>query len=418
MNRPGRLATLSCLLLLALAAAAGATSFVMVPDEALVDDAAVIAQATVESVEPAPIAGPPSTDYFVQIERLLKGYVTGSTIVVRVPGGIGPDGVGLRIWGVPEFSPGERTLLFLAPRKDGTYGVLHLMLGAFSEVGFGGARVAVRSLSEALDLPLAGAGDPPRASEPVRDQAGFVNWITDRAAGLARPIDYYLDPALVDLGSSARSGELLEDRCTQLNFRWSELDRNEAVKWSFDAAGLDGRGDGRGGFLRARRLWTRASDGAVRFQNGGSLRGRSALSGLDGVNLVVFDDPKEDVAGRFSCSSGGVLALTGIWFENGRGQACERIGAGRKTSHGGRRYLEILGADILVNDGAACLLSDDPLLTARVFAHELGHSLGLSHVADSGAVMSGEVSAASALESLDPSEVGTVSKLYGGPPGR
>ena len=86
-----------------MAAAAGATSYVMTPDEALVDGAAVIAQVTVESVEPAPIAGPPSTDYFVQIERLLKGHVTGSTVVVRVPGGIGPDGIGLHLWGAPAF---------------------------------------------------------------------------------------------------------------------------------------------------------------------------------------------------------------------------------------------------------------------------------------------------------------------------
>lgn len=416
MNRRGRLSTIALALLAAVAAAAGATSFIMVPDEALVDGAAVIAQATVESVEPAPIAGPPSTDYFVQIERLLKGYVTGSTIVIRVPGGIGPDGVGLRIWGVPEFSPGERMLLFLAPRSDGTYGILHLMLGAFSELEFGGARVAVRALSEALGLPL--DADPPRASEPVRDFAGFVNWITDRAAGLNRPIDYYVDRALADVRPSRGSGGLLEDRCTQLNFRWSELDRGEAVRWSFDAGGFDGRGGGRSAFMRARRLWTRASEGAVRFQNGGGLRGRSALGGLDGVNLLAFDDPNEDVAGRFSCDAGGVLALTGIWFENGRGQSCERIAAGRKGSHGGRRYLEILGADILINDGAGCLLSGDPLLTARIFAHELGHSLGLSHLAEPEAVMSGEVSESSGLDSMAPSDVRTVSKLYGAPPGR
>ncbi len=417
MSCRSRLTKMALLLSLA-AASAGATSFVTVPDEALVDGAAVIAQVTVESVEPAPIAAPPATDYFVQIERLLKGYVTGSTVVVRVPGGIGPDGIGLRIWGVPQFRTGERTLLFLAPRVDGTYGILHLMLGAFSEVEAGGYRIAVRALSEALSLPLSSAGETPMATEPQRDFAGFVNWITDRANGLRRPIDYYLDPALADLGRPRASGPLLEDRCTQLNYRWSGFDQDEAFKWSFDAAGYDGRGGGRGAFLRARRLWKRASNGAVRFQNGGALRNRAALGGLDGVNLLAFDDPRDDVAGSFSCSSGGVLSLTGVWFDNGRGQSCERIGTGRKGFRDGRQYLEILAADILVNDGASCLLSKDVLLTARIFAHELGHSLGLAHVADSAAVMSGEVSRSSSLEHLEASDVEAVSELYDTPPSR
>ena len=409
---PRRVARTFALLAALLAGAAGATSFVMVPDEAMVDGAAVIAQVTVESVEPAPIAGLPATDYFVQIERLLKGYVTGSTVVVRVPGGIGPDGVGLRIWGVPELRAGGRTLLFLAPRADGTYGILHLMLGAFSEVEAGGHRLAVRALAEVTRTPL-GAG-----AEPLRDFAGFVNWITDRAGGLSRPIDYYLDPALADRTPEHAGRGLLEDRCTQLHFRWSGFDRDEAFKWSFDAAGIDGRGGGRGAFLRARRLWKRVSEGTVRFQNGGSVRGRAPLEGFDGVNLLAFGDPNDDIAGRFSCSSGGVLALTGVWFENGRGQSCERIGAGRKGSHDGRPFLEILGADILVNDGAGCLLSKDALLTARIFAHELGHSLGLAHVGEPEAVMFGEVSKVSGLEPLLSSEMRALAGLYDTPPSR
>ncbi len=417
MNQTAKI-TLRALVLALVATAAGATSYVMVPDEALVDEAAAIVQATVEAVEPAPIAGPPSTDYFVQIERLLKGHLTGSTIVVRVPGGIGPDGVGLRIWGVPEFRVGERVLLFLAPRADGTYGVLHLMLGAFSEIEAGGSRVAVRALSEALGVPL--APEAGRATpEPLRDFAGFVNWITDRTGSVSRPIDYYIDPAMVDVRPLRANGRLLDDRCTQLSFRWSEFDRDEAVKWAFDATGFDGKGAGRAAFVRARRLWTRASEGAVTLANGGVVRGRMALSGHDDTNLIVFGDPKDDVAGRFSCASGGVLALTGVWFESGRGQSCERVGAGRKVGHDGRQYLEIVGADIVVNDGAACLLSRDLLVGARLFAHELGHSLGLSHVAGKASVMSGELSsAADAIEPLEASDVEAVRALYGTAPRR
>lgn len=407
-----RLSTTLALLLVVSTARTEATSYVMVPDEALVDSAAVIAQATVEGVEPAPIPGPPATDYFFQIERLLKGHATGSTIVVRVPGGIGPDGVGLRIWGVPEFRERERVLLFLAPRSDGTYGILQLMLGAFFEVESGGQRVAVRALSEALALPTTDGGRTPAASEPLRDFGGFVNWITDRTGGLKRPIDYYVDPALGHLRPARESGPLLEDRCTQLNFRWFELDRGDAVKWSFDSRDLNRSGTGRRAFFRARRLWSRESEGAVAFQNGGSRDGGRGLQGHDGINLLLFDDPHELIAGSFSCGNGGVLALTGVWFENGRGQSCEHVGAGRKANFRAKEYLEIVGADILTNDGAACLLADDLSMATRILAHELGHSLGLSHSTDRDALMSGVLTDGGEKEPLAASDLESISGLY------
>ena len=288
---------------------------------------------------------------------MLKGYVTGSTVVLRVPGGIGPDGVGLKIWGVPEFRQGERLLVFMAPRADGTYGILHLMLGAFFEVEAGGARVAVRALPQTSADHISGL-----AGEPLRDYAGFVNWVTDRVAGLQRPIDYYLDPARLDGRPLLSQGSLLEERCTQLNFRWFEFDEGEAVRWSYDSGGLDGKGAGRSAFVKARRLWNRLSEGAVRMTNGGTKRTGKGLTGPDGINLVSFGDDSDDIAGAFSCRSGGIVALTAIWFENGRGQSCERIGAGRKGDFGGREHLAILGADILVNDGASCLLANDSLL--------------------------------------------------------
>ncbi|MEE8137490.1 MAG: hypothetical protein V3T81_01250, partial [Thermoanaerobaculia bacterium] len=174
----------------------GATSYTMISDEDLADQAPVIVQATVLASEPAPIPGPPSTDTFIQVERVLKGYVAGSTVVVRVLGGIGPDGIGLRIWGAPFFRPGERVLLFMEPREDGTYAVLHLMLGAFYELEEGGRRWAVRNLSEAVEAYP--AGRPPglgERSDGWRQFQGFVDWLIDRDRGFRRPADYLLEIA-------------------------------------------------------------------------------------------------------------------------------------------------------------------------------------------------------------------------------
>src|SRR5262245_42684084 len=117
------------LLLLAVAPAV-ATSYVAVSDENLVRQASVIAEVRVAAVEPAPAKSGPSTDYLVEIDRLIKGYTAGSSIVVRVVGGPQPGGMGLKIWGAPAFQEGDRALLFLKERSDGSYGILHLMLGA------------------------------------------------------------------------------------------------------------------------------------------------------------------------------------------------------------------------------------------------------------------------------------------------
>jgi hypothetical protein len=127
---------------------AAATTYQMVSDQALTDQASAVAEVKVTAAEPAPVPGRPATDYLVDVQRLVKGDLPGSTIVVRVPGGLGPDGIGLRIFGAPAFQEGETALLFLRPADDGTYRILHLMLGAFHRTVVGGRQVALRDLSD------------------------------------------------------------------------------------------------------------------------------------------------------------------------------------------------------------------------------------------------------------------------------
>ena len=78
-----------------------ATTYMTMSDAALTDRAGAVADVTVVGVEPAPFNGPVATDYLVEVNRVLKGNLSGSTVVVRVPGGQGANGINLKIWGAP-----------------------------------------------------------------------------------------------------------------------------------------------------------------------------------------------------------------------------------------------------------------------------------------------------------------------------
>ncbi|MEW6270433.1 MAG: hypothetical protein AB1689_14175 [Thermodesulfobacteriota bacterium] len=117
--------------LVALPSAVAATTYVLPSDAALADRAELIARVRVDSFTAAP--GRAALDYAVTLERVLKGERTG-TLTVRVPGNPAPrHGHALRVDGAPELRPGQRALLFLHPNDDGTFRVVHLVLGAFVE---------------------------------------------------------------------------------------------------------------------------------------------------------------------------------------------------------------------------------------------------------------------------------------------
>src|SRR5687767_15096332 len=161
------------------AAPAFATTYVMMADGDLADQAAVIAVVRVTGIEPSEQAGVPATAYVAQVERAVKGAAAGS-VRVRVPGGDGPGGTRFRVFGTPRFRVGERALVFLEPRADGSFGVLQAMLGAFHEAessGEAALRLAVRDLSEATEV--ARPGQPAPGPGAPRDFDRFVAWLAE-----------------------------------------------------------------------------------------------------------------------------------------------------------------------------------------------------------------------------------------------
>src|SRR5688572_18497700 len=187
---PHRKPFVAALVLLALARAAAATIYVAMSDRDLAAEAAAIARVRVVAEQPGPADRAPATDYVVAVDRLLQGHLPGGTIVVRVPGGMRADGLVHEIAGTPRLLQGAEALLFLQPGEDGTFGVLHLALGAFHARRAGATAVAEQDLDGAHRL----GPPPPSEDDRVRDLERFAAWLEDRGAGIERAADYWIRP--------------------------------------------------------------------------------------------------------------------------------------------------------------------------------------------------------------------------------
>lgn len=347
-----------------------ATSYVMVDDPDLVAQAGAVVDARIVSVEPAVVAGRPATDYTVEIERLLAGSAPGTTLIVRVPGGVRPDGIGFLVYGAPRFAPGERTLLFLSPRSDGAFGILHLGLGAFHRVDAPGSPpLAIRDLSGAAEVVLPGRKSDPRAHQ-ARDFDAFSSWLADRGAGIEREADYFV--ASPQRGASALFDKFTLFEVAGLNLRWFDFDDGGSVGWHAYSGGQPGLpGGGFGEFQQALRAWTNEPSTPIRLDYRGQSGATGGLTTYDNQNVLLQGDPNDEIDGFFACSRGGVLAIGGPWYNTSD-----------RRSFQGRQYVPIVNADIVMNNGVDCigeLSSCFGLEIGEIYGHELGHSLGAAH---------------------------------------
>jgi hypothetical protein len=88
-----------------------------------------------------------------------------------------------------------------------------------------------------------------------------------------------------------------------------------------------------------------------------------------GQNVVVFDDPCDDIGDLSGCS--GTLGFGGPWY-------------GGSHTHDGTLWNTASSLFVVLNNGVGCLGSTG---YTRLVTHEMGHGFGFDHVSDSNANM-------------------------------
>lgn len=359
---------------------AGATTVVMLSDTELIVNSRAIVTGRVASTMSAWDDTHSMVWTYVEVraDRVLKGELSEGTIVLKQLGGeAGASGV--RVFGQPAFTPGERVLLYLNTGPDGSLHAAHTFMGKFSIVADASKKEFIERSADAQDVELLAR----TSVGEITNRAPFHSYIkkirrtlTEEAARVAE-IDASragepLVPVPTEYARTKKEGRGFKPDYVFMSggVRWMEADSGQPISYFVNPNACPVAGGGAAEVARAMSAWPNQSGASIHLQTAGQTGACGIV--IDNVNTISFGDCLGQLDAPIGCS--GVVALTSISYTN------------ESKIVGGISFNRLLEADTIFNKGLDCFLGNSANL-AEVTCHELGHSIGLAHPTDPSAIM-------------------------------
>ena len=399
---------LTCILTLLFASIAGATTIVMPTDEQLISKAPLIVEGTVLHSTAVDRGSAIWTETTVSVARVIKGELpvasdqlpgqpaTGNRqqeITIREIGGLLDDRI-TKVFGAPEYREGEHVLLFLNPTPRGDYQTVDLYVGKFAEeTTLAGERLWARH-DDAGDVTLLDRDFNPLAPSHIqRDAVNFEQYIGDRIAGRAGVRNYdVVNPVVVAPKQAFRVAPDFSMISEPAIYRWFAFQNGSSVKWYSNGTQPGYTDGGVSETQTAINVWSGYSQALIRYTYSGTTTTLGGLNAPNGVNEILFNDPKAEISGSWNRATGGVVGQGG--FNGVTGAQTWNAPFTADAAHTQRAYTayNITEGNLTIQDNVSSTTGISSATLAEIIAHEFGHTLGFGHSLDNTALMYASVS--------------------------
>lgn len=367
--------------LICVASSAHASTFFIPSDDDLIIGARAIVRGKVLSVscQVDEQTGRIFTYVRVRVRQVLKGEIGEPEIVLKEQGGRAGDR-GSVIFGSPQFAAGERVVLYLDTRRDGSLRVHQMFLGKFSIISnpATGERAVVRDTGgKNITVLQRDAGGEAVATSRM-ELSAYLDMVQrraevnrERSEGFAGTY-YKATPLLAEPTEYNRisSGDEIAPDFILIAppARWFEPDTGEIVHYWVNTEGAPSAqivDD----VSAATNAWSSVPGCALRLNNDGATG-----ACYSGQNTVVFNNCDGQFSPSPSC--GGILALGGVDYSYNQTKVIN-----------GTTFVRVYAGHISFNPYASCFFTDR-CRVQEIATHEMGHTIGLGHSQFSDATMS------------------------------